>query len=137
MAIFGIGAMYDKDVTDVFVDNSVACIGWSYDDAPALHNMMASMKVGDIVYIKSHPPDLGLTIKAIGIVTDNKVMAIEGVGEACVEVEWIWSGKEYIGKLQDKNNVRNNTLYEEYYPDIQKKVIDLLLHQIRASSHDS
>ncbi len=116
-----------EDVTDIFVRDNIACIGWSYSDAPALHKMMANMKIGDIVYIKTHTPRQGLTIKVIGIVTDDKVTPVKGAGKACVKVEWVWRGKEHIGKVQDRYNVRYNTLYEEYTPDVQKKVIDLLL----------
>ncbi|MCJ7613903.1 hypothetical protein MUO71_03955, partial [Candidatus Bathyarchaeota archaeon] len=108
-----------------FLSNSIACVGWDSTDAPAMHNMMAHIKVGDIIYLKSHPFDRGLIIKAVGIVTDDKVMSTD-FGDACVKVNWIWTGKEEFGKIKDKYNVRNNTLFEEYNPAIQRKVIDLL-----------
>ncbi|MDX2306172.1 MAG: hypothetical protein NW226_25410 [Microscillaceae bacterium] len=55
MAIFGIGATYDRDVANEFISNQVVCVGWSETDAPALHEMLRTFKVGDIVYIKSAP----------------------------------------------------------------------------------
>lgn len=127
MAIFGLGAWYGEDVTDAFIANGVACVGWSNRDAPALHKIMAHIKVGDVIYIKTHPPSEGLTIKAIGIVTDDKVISMKGVGRACLKVRWIWSGEEYVGFIEDKYNVRNITLYEEYNPEVQNRVIELLV----------
>jgi len=126
MAIFGIGAYYGEDVTNVFLKKKVACVGWEEENAPTLHRIMAHIKIGDIIYIKKYPPNEGLTIKAIGIVVDDKLTRISKVGEACIKVKWVWKGDEYIGKIDDKYVVRTGTLYEEYHPDIQKKIINLL-----------
>lgn len=131
MAIYGIGAYYDEDMTSVFLKKEVACVGWEEDDAPTLHKIMSHIKIGDIVYIKKYPPNEGLTIKAIGIVADDKVTFIKDVGEACLKVKWIWKGNELIGNIDDKYNVRQNTLYEEYNPTIQKKIVDLLTASMR------
>jgi len=54
------------------------------------------------------------------------MISIRDVGRACLGVRWIWSGEEYMGFIQDKYNVRNTTLYEEYNPGIQNRVIELL-----------
>lgn len=54
MAIFGLGAYYQEDVTNEFVSNDIACVGWDRADAPALHKTMAHIKVGDVIYIKSY-----------------------------------------------------------------------------------
>lgn len=131
MAIFGIGAYYGKDMTNVFLKKKVACIGWNKDDAPTLHKIMAHIKMGDIIYIKKYPPNEGLTIKAIGIVADDKVTQIPNAGEACIKVKWVWKGEEYIGKIDDKYIVHTGSLYEEYNPDVQKKIIDLLTANIQ------
>lgn len=128
MAIYGIGAYYDRDdMTKEFLSKEAACIGWNKTDAPPLHKMMKHIKTGDILYIKSHPPTEGLIIKAIGVVIDDEIFCTEDIDEACLKVKWIWKGEKNLGKIDDKNNVRNNTLYEELNPDIQKFVIDLLL----------
>ena len=128
MAIFGLGAFYgdSEDMASNFLSEGVACIGWSRDDAAPLHSMMKHIKVGDIIYIKAHPPAQGLTIKAVGIVVDDKVFSDPDLGQACVRVRWFWHGSEYIGKLKDRYPVRNITLYEEYNPSIQHRVIELL-----------
>jgi len=127
MAIYGIGAMYDgtNDVSGDFVRNQIACVGWSAQDAPALHEMLKYIKPGDIVYIKSHPPNVGLIIKAVGIVVGNQVVSNPNLGNG-VPMRWIWSGEHRIGTINDKYNVRNLTLYEEFSFDVQRTVIDLL-----------
>jgi len=130
MAIFGIGAYYDEDVTSIFLEKEVACVGWEEENSPTLHRIMAHIKMGDIIYIKKYPPNEGLTIKAIGIVADDKVTFIRDVGEACLKVKWIWKGNELLGNIDDKYNVRQNTLYEEYNLTIQKKIVDLLTTSI-------
>jgi len=94
-------------------------------DAPALHNMMAHMNVGDIVYIKSHPIDRGLIIKAVGIVIDDEIISTD-LGDSCLRMNWIWVGKKELGRIPDKYNVRNNTLYVEYNPTVRKTVVNLL-----------
>ena len=113
-------------MTESFLSNEAACVGWSYRDAPSLHRLMNHIKVGDIIYIKSYPLAQGLEIKAIGIVLDDNVFSVKGVGEACLKVKWIWEGSEVIGKIDDKYYVRRITIYEEFNPDVQKKVVDLL-----------
>jgi hypothetical protein len=80
---------------------------------------------GDVLDIKSHPPNEGLIIKAVGIVVDDTVSEID-LG-FCLEVEWVWQGYEVLGRVDDKYNVRNTTLYEEVNPDVQQNVINLLL----------
>ena len=71
MTVYGIGAYYDKDVSSEFITHNFACIGWSYDASPYLHEMMLRFKIGDIVYIKTFTPQLGLTINAVGVVVDS------------------------------------------------------------------
>ena len=117
-------------MTDTFLKKQVACIGWDEQDAPSLHRMIAHIKIGDIIYIKTHPADRGLTIKAIGIVIEDKITEIKNVGAACLRVKWVWTGFEHLGSIQDKYNVRNNTLYEEYNRKVQKRVLELLLSRL-------
>lgn len=131
MAIYGIGAYYyDEDVSGEFLSKGVACVGWDYSDAPSLHRILKQITVGDLIYIKSHPPDTGLRIKAVGIVVDAEVKKVKNLGMG-VKVKWIWQGDEFIGKIDDKYNVRNITLYEEFNPDVQKKVIQLILKRMK------
>jgi len=133
MAIFGLGAYYDgRDVTDDFIENGVACIGHTSVNAPSLHRLMDSIKVGDIIYLKSYTPSQGLVIKAVGIVLDHKVQGGQyfgnaNLGRACLKVRWVWHDRRDLGKINDKYNVRSNTLYEEFNPEVENIVINLLL----------
>lgn len=131
MAIFGIGATYDnEDVSQDFIDNNVACVGWSIGDAPALHEILRCLKVGDIIYIKTAPIGQGIRVKAVGIVTNNALQQIEDLGTG-VSVRWIWSGYENIGVIDDKYNVRNNTLYEDFNKEVQTFVLNLIFQMMK------
>lgn len=135
MAIYGIGANFNKtDVSQYFINNNVAGIGWGIKDAPDLHQFIKSLKVGDIIYIKSYSPSAGLIIKAIGIVKDDDIINIIDediympVGR---RVYWICIDmKEYLGIDYSKLNVRNNSLYEEFHPIVQKFVLEKILSVI-------
>lgn len=132
MAIFGIGAFYDSDVSKEFISKEVACIGWNESDASTLHNILRFLRTGDILYIKSHSPKVGLVIKAVGFVTDNELIKYAKLGTG-VKVKWIWNGYEEIGKipeLDDKYNVRNISIYEEFNKFVQDKVISLLTERL-------
>ena len=128
MTIYGLGSYYGSsgDVSEEFFHNNVACVGWGYEDSPSLHEMMYNVKIGDIIYLKSHPANIGLIIKAVGIVTDNTLLDKGDLGSACVTVKWVWKGEEIIGRLDDRYNVRLNTMYEEYNPIVLQMVIEYL-----------
>lgn len=130
MAVWGIGSYYkgtlNPDKTDDFIKENCAFIGWDYDNAPSLHYMLSTVKLGDIVYIKSFiPKSKTLHIKAVGIVNDvNKNISRElGTG---IGVKWkddFESMKIEITEKVFKNNVYNNTLFEEYDAEIINKLI--------------
>jgi hypothetical protein len=124
MAIFGIGAFFDEDVSQDFIGRGVACVGWTRTEAPSLHKLLRHIKIGDLIYIKSYTPRGGLTIKAIGVVIDDEIQNDNELG-----VRWVWIGQDRIGLINDKMTMRSNTLYEEYCPDIQARIIELLFHE--------
>lgn len=135
MAIFGIGAFYHRDVSDEFIKQGIACIGWGESEATTLHNILRFLRIGDIIYIKSHSPKVGLVIKAVGIVTDNRLKPYKKLGTG-VKIKWIWTGYEEIGKipeLDDKYNVRNISIYEEFNKYVQDKIITLLTEKINTT----
>jgi len=132
MSIYGIGARYENDdVSDEFINNQVACIGWGINDAPSLFSILRTFKIGDIIYIKSSPIGQGLRVKAVGIIQNNQIMDIPDLGTS-VQVRWIWRGHENLGNIDDRYNVRNNTLYEEFNPDVQQRILELLFSRIIA-----
>jgi hypothetical protein len=49
MAIFGIGATYEEDVSPEFINKGVACVGWNEKKAQPLHNLLRHIKIGDII----------------------------------------------------------------------------------------
>jgi len=131
MAIYGIGASYsNRDVSPKFIKKGLACIGWSEKDAQPLYAMLKHFQIGDIVYIKAHPAQVGLIIKAIGIVTSDELKKDKELGVG-IAVKWLWIGEERLGKFNDKYPVRNITLYREFSRSIQAKVLKLLLSRIR------
>ena len=132
MAIWGLGAFYSEtgDVTQSFLSHGVGCIGWDNRDAPDLHRLLSRIRIGDIIYLKAHPPSQGLIIKAVGIVINDHVHPVANVGEACITVNWVWSGNVLVGRVRGKYNVRNNTLFEEINLVIQKRVVGLLLSEV-------
>lgn len=76
--------------------------------------------------MKSFTPNDGLTIKAVGIVREGTTRSFDNLGEG-VPVRWVWTGEERVGRLDDKWPVRTVTIYEEYHPLVQNRVMDLLL----------
>lgn len=126
MAIFGIGAHYESDVSEEFLARGCACVGWREEHAPPVHGILRHIRTGDILFIKSFAPQVGLTIKAVGVVTEGKVRDYPQLGSG-VPVRWMWAGEERVGKLDDKWPVRSVTIYEEYHPEVQSKVLELLL----------
>jgi hypothetical protein len=133
MAIFGIGAQFQEDVAEAFLERGCACVGWPEPEAPPAHAILRHLRTGDIIFIKSFAPQVGLTIKAIGIVTEGSVRTypdIEGADRSGVPVRWLWRGEERIGKLEDKWPVRSVTIFEEHHPDVQARVLQLLLAEL-------
>ena len=127
MAIFGIGAYYESDVSSDFLEQECACIGRAEADAPPAHGILRHLRAGDLIFIKSFTPNDGLTIKAVGLVREGKVRSFgDKLGEG-VPVRWVWSGEHKIGRLDDKWPVRTVAIYEEHHPDVQNQVMELLL----------
>lgn len=53
MAVYAFGADYDgTDVFQSFIQNKCVGIGWKYKDNTAGHNIIKTIKAGDVVYIK-------------------------------------------------------------------------------------
>ena len=132
MSVWGIGAYYNDDMSGDFISNGVACLGWSKQDAQPLHSMLSTVKIGDIIYIKSFVKQKKqLIVKAIGIVKsevcDNPNNVNLGYG---VCVKWKENFNEEIFDITPemyRNNVFNNSLYEEYNNNIIKTIVNKLI----------
>ncbi len=134
--MYGIGSVYDStdEKLEEFVRSGVACIGWPEQEAPGLHQQLAHIGVGDIMFVKAFPPAQGLYIKAVGIVSNAKVLELPrnlGFGR---EVKWVWSatnGKDplKLGRIEDRYDfMRTGTMYLELGPLVQEKIIDILVN---------
>ena len=69
-----------------------------------------------------------ITIKAVGIVIDNEIVKNFPIGDSKIRigrnVKWIDKESITIENPNGKNNVVNNSFYEEFNPEIQKIIID-------------
>ena len=55
MAIYGIGSNWNNvEVKEKFFKNNQIVIGWDKKSANDLYSFISSLKVGDIVYLKSN-----------------------------------------------------------------------------------
>lgn len=143
MAIFGAGSNWDgTEISQRLFDSSKYLIGWDISDAEDLYTLISSIKVGDIIYLKSNRPgSLELRIKGIGIVTqsliqsifDNEIDLSSIRANFELPVRWVIREEfkltipEGIGKL---TNIRAATLYEEHLPFVQNEIIDRVIDRI-------
>jgi hypothetical protein len=138
MAIYGIGAFYsDADETNVsakFIERGIACVGWSEEDAPAIHRVLKHIKTGEVIYIKAHPPGRTLTIRAVGIVEEETLSDFGELGWG-LRVRWLWTGADTLQEAtEERYNVRANTLYEEFSQTVQTRILDLLFSAFQAKA---
>lgn len=140
MAVFGIGAYYDDDdVSSDFINEKCACIGYDKTDASSLYEMLRRIKKGDIIYIKSYNiKTKTVLIKAIGYVTGRNIKEFNfpnsaesmGFGRKILWKKIFEENKDWIrvplADEDQKNNVYNNTLYEEYSDTVINKILELL-----------
>ncbi|WP_461629512.1 hypothetical protein [Labilibaculum euxinus] len=123
MAVYGVGAYYDRDVSQEFIQNGIVGVGWNEIDAPELEEYFKSLKAGDIVYIKAAFGGNDITVKAIGIIIDNLVLKNTQLVTTGRNVKWLDTNKFVIKRPQEKNNVRSNTVYEEFHPKVLEEII--------------
>ena len=120
MAIFAVGASYDEtDVSGDFIKNNIAGPLWDNLVCPRITNQFVnSLKVGDIVYIKSYSPRSNdIIVKAIGVVKDDGLVTNSSVVRAGRNIKWVVKNNFRIPKPKEKNNVRilYNTMYPTFY----------------------
>lgn len=126
MAIYGVGAYHEEDVSADFISCNLVGVGWPYQDAADLHQFMRSLKVGDIVYIKAAPPGQQVIVKGIGLIIDDQIRDNANSGglvHCGRNVRWVSTATFTLPPRSGKNNVQNNTLYEEFDPIAQAEVV--------------
>lgn len=149
MAVYGIGATIEDDrYFQIFIEHNIIFLSWEEKEAPELYRLFKSIKIGDIVYVKSYNQS-GLYIKAIGIVSDNELrnfsltdkifvpMSTKGkFRRKCISIKWVWDESETENKAihlipnMDKYNVRNVAIYEEFSKNVLDRVIDKIVKDI-------
>lgn len=152
MAIFGVGSNWNnEEVKDRFFSEGTFILGWDQESANDLYSFVASLKVGDILYIKANQAgSRTIRVKGVGIVTrslltcmtsgtPNQADIADG-GSLFVGVDWIHQNEFHIhipeneGKL---TNIRAATIYEEYLPFVQEAIIQRLFHLAPEASETS
>jgi hypothetical protein len=138
MAIFGAGSNWDnEEQKDSFFKEGNFVLGWDDKNANDLYAIIASLKVGDIIYLKSNKPGSKIiNVKGIGIVTKTVLQCLDRAKDIhdwyslCLKVKWVCKNDFpiQIGKNEGKlTNVRAASFYEEFLPSVQTKIIDKLL----------
>jgi hypothetical protein len=85
------------------------------------------------VYIKAAFGGGDITIKGIGVVKDDVIVTASehaGLVEIGRNVHWLDTQRHSLTRPSEKNNVRNNTIYEEFHPAIQAEILKLVLAHI-------
>lgn len=144
MAIYGVGSKWnDQELKRQFFDEHKFILGWNENSAKDLYSFVASLKVGDILYIKSNAPgSRKIKVKGIGIITKNFIGCVnsgeftESVSDwqtLFIRVSWVMQDEfeieiaENEGKL---TNVRAATMYEEFLPEVQEILINKLISSV-------
>ena len=132
MAIYGIGAYYQADVSAEFIVNNIAGTNWDDISAPELHRFIRTLKAGDIIYIKScSSRSEKLFIKGIGIIADEQIVVDNALCLIGRNIKWLVRDSFSMPKPKEKNNVRSNTLYEEFHPAVQDVIIDKIMSSVK------
>lgn len=143
MAIYGAGSNWNgSEIKSDFYANENYVIGWNINDAEDLYNLISSVKVGDIIYLKANRPgSLDIRIKGIGIVKKSLMKVLfdkeENLSQTknnfTLPVKWVVK-KEFkvsipkgTGKL---TNVRAATLYEECLPFVQDEILKKIFEKL-------
>lgn len=113
-----------------FLDRGVICYPHSPDGKRDLHNIVSSIRSGDVVFIKRCAPNSSLHIKAVGVVlSDYPSESDEGV---CLPAEWVWLGEKAMDEFDEVLSLCGNPLYEEHNITVQREIIDLLPERYRS-----
>ena len=138
MAIFGAGSNWDgTEMCRDFFTKGLFIIGWDRASGRDLQSSLASLKIGDIIYLKaSRPGSRNLRIKGIGIVTRSFVECIQR-GEYgnelpsnwqsfFIRVAWIIQDEFRINIPPNEGrltHIRSGTFYEEPLPFVQEEIV--------------
>jgi len=130
MAIYGIGTIRDDaDVSRRFIEAHVAGTNWPVTEAPEIHQFLRSLKVGDIVYLKASAlRSREIIVKAVGVIIDDVILANRLV-RCGRNVRWADTSQFRLPLPSERNNVRRNTIYEEFHPVVQRAIIARIVRE--------
>ena len=122
MAVWGIGAYFqgEGDITKDCLKEKVAVIGYMEEEKPRYYEMIQSVEVGDLIFIKSRfMLNQPLRIKAVGFVDVYKRQEL-------------WLRRDFYVLLEVME------IYRKDLPEIQNylishKILDCLLDQEKIS----
>ncbi|WP_268124600.1 hypothetical protein [Roseivirga pacifica] len=143
MAIYGAGSNWGgKEIRQTLFDNNNYLIGWDIANAEDLYTLISSIRVGDIIYLKSNRPgSLNLRIKGIGFVTHSLMQSLFETETDLssrrtnfeLPVNWVYRNEYTISIPPDTGkltNIRAATLYEEYMPFVQDNILKTIFGMI-------
>lgn len=144
MAIYGVGSNWDgEELRDRFFAEEKFILGWNQESAKDLYAFVASLKVGDILYIKANQPgSRNIRVKGVGIVKKSLMgcMTSDEFKGSCisdwetlfVHVAWV-DKQEFTVAIPEEQgkltNIRAATIYEEYLPFVQESILAKIIHE--------
>lgn len=134
MSVYGMGSLFSATEEQLgnFVSEGFACIGWKKKEKPELYEILNSIKIGDIIYIKALPfNSKSMKIKAVGVVTAEPQNTNTHHGyEECeneIGVKWLKSNINKSINIDDSNiNKRKGSLFIETNTDYIDKIISFI-----------
>jgi len=146
MAIFGVGSTWDGvEQKEIFFRQGKFILGWNDESAKDVYVAVASLKVGDILYLKSNQPGARIiNVKGVGIVTENFMncinciingdydnnVLISNLESLFVRVAWL-NKEEFEIVIPDNEGrltcFRAATIYEEFLPLVQAAILNKII----------
>lgn len=137
MAIYGAGSLWGNiEKKAVFFSENKFILGWNDECAKDLYEAIASLKTGDIIYLKSNAPgSRTIRVKGIGIIVKSVMQCIldneysENINDwesLFVKINWLCK-EEFIIEIEPDEgkltNVRAGSFYEEFLPFVQNEIL--------------
>ena len=131
----------ERSMLNQFIKNGYIGIDCKPEEYDEIFLDFREIGVGDIVYLKSHKTRSGLSLHAVGIKTEERLVSLGMIDKMLltVKVDWRWHTATYpldikpirpliIGKLGEKDDVRKTSkIYKEKHPELCRLCMYLLL----------
>lgn len=124
MAIYGITAGRHELLLKELFQKSNLCACYKNMESPLEPFVLRQFGAEDVIFIKTFSPQSGLKVKAVGIVLPGIIPKSDFCDR--IPVQWLWKGNKVIDDLDDNCPDRNESIYEEFNPWVQREIMDLL-----------